>query len=713
MHKAPQTDNAATRACREQKIVEHLMASKRSGKTTDKTTTTVSQAGSLDWLDDGHQPDQAAISDTNQSSMGTPDIHQVMCGINALRFCKLFESVDAFAALHDAGSYTELLINRGEDTTQLSRSLTATLEALDQVSPLPGVAFSDVEILGDHKASQHSRNFAAEHARSLGALLRESLLSHKPAIVLVPSGVALDARFAPALSQRLVLPPPSSAMIRRVLTFIYPEAMSVSDLPEDQALSRIDPQLLSLALVSHDAETAIRRLTRYAERISKKSGPTLDKIALPKSIRTRLERLTRDFGRWRKNDVSWFETPHSVMVSGPPGVGKTLLATALAQSLDVPLISTSYSECQAAGHLGDYLAAMHEKIAEAVSRVPCIFFIDEFDSFSRRGGSDRNAHYSRQVVNDMLAQLSRMHDTAGVILIAATNFPDHVDPALTRAGRFDIKLELGLPDEVGITLILRQALASLTPDMSIVQSAAKQLVGQSGALVAAVARDALALARDEGKRLEPGHLDTAIKTHVPIRNHEALWRMAVHEAGHVIVGAALGLTLPQSVSIHAKGGHTEMSAPPYVTAETALDWVRMLLGGRAAEQSVFGAPSSLAGGDPESDIGLATRLLLDLDRTMGLGDCGLVYTPALPDHLHLMPDWQRKKIETVLRECSAEAAGILRRHRSTFLQLANTLLDERSLDQEALSAILAPMSQMASPPLEAMPETVIPLHSQP
>lgn len=141
---------------------------------------------------------------------------------------------------------------------------------------------------------------------------------------------------------------------------------------------------------------------------------------------------------------------------GPLGNGKTMFAAALAGSAEAHIVATSYADCQKAGHLGDYLRAMSEYVDEAIARAPSVFFIDELDSYARRtGGIERGDRYMSSVVNDLLEQLTRLNDCPGVLIVAATNFPGQVDPAITRAGRFDLHLEVGPPDRAGIDSILR------------------------------------------------------------------------------------------------------------------------------------------------------------------------------------------------------------------------------------------------------------------
>lgn len=430
-------------------------------------------------------------------------------------------------------------------------------------------------------------------------------------------------------------------------------------------------------------------------------------MALAPAVRAPLLRLVRDLDRWRAGTVDWSGTVHAILLSGPPGNGKMMLATALAGSLDVPLIATSYAQCQAAGHLGQYLAAMRATVDRAIAQAPAVFFLDECDSFLRRDTEHHNAAYGRQVVNDMLEQLTRLHATPGVVVLAATNAPEQVDPALRRAGRFDLALELGPPDRAGLQAILQAGLGAASPGPDVVADIARALVGQSGAVAAAVAREALATARDAGVPVGPAHLATAISRHAPPLPRDLAWRVAVHEDGHVLVAAARGVALPERVTIGAQGGAALMAPPPVMTADSTLDWVAMLMGGRAAERAVFGAASSGAGAGPGSNLDRATALLLEMELSWGLGDCGLVHAPIPPDRRAWLPEGPRRKIDALLIEAEAEALAHLRADMARLIALARRLDETRHLDRTDIAALLEDHAS-APPPPDMDGATIIP-----
>ncbi|MEC4593803.1 AAA family ATPase [Nitrospirillum amazonense] len=228
------------------------------------------------------------------------------------------------------------------------------------------------------------------------------------------------------------------------------------------------------------------------------SEPTLHDLAgMTEAVTWGLD-LARDLADYRTGGLLWDAVDHGVLLAGGPGTGKTTFAAALALTCGVPLVTGSHSSWQAAGHQGEMLKAMAATFADAVAQAPCILFIDEFDSFSVRvGTSQAPGHlYHRQVVNGLLQHLDGIADREGVVVIAATNMPETVDPALLRPGRIERTITIPQPDTAALIGMLRFHLGNDLRDADLYQTAAiAAAAGATGATIAAWVRNARRLAR--------------------------------------------------------------------------------------------------------------------------------------------------------------------------------------------------------------------------
>lgn len=552
----------------------------------------------------------------------------------------------------------------------------------------------------------------ADRKADLVRTIETALLSGRGVILLGASPADLPEDLQPFLDIDLRLPPPDRALIVALLRLLCPDRpdpVPPAALPGDAALARLTPVQLSVAcrgpIAQRDPARIVGQLHRLTTPRATGQGDAaggLSAVEGQEEAVAILRRLAADIGSWRAGALDWRTLPRGVLLEGPPGVGKTLLAQALAVEAGLPLISLSFAECQKAGHLGDTLAALDARVAEAEARASVVVFLDEIDGFSSRMGADHGRHssYMGAVITGLLQQIDRLLAVEGVVLIAATNAPEAIDPAIRRAGRFDTRLTLAAPTRAGHAAILTRHLG-LTVDICdadpalacAIADTSRRLVGRSGAEAAALARAARSTARAEGLTL-PEALTRAADAALPEVTATDRRRIALHEAGHVVVALLSGLPAPTAIRICPEGGQTLWPAPVLQTAGTARATLCMLLAGRAAESLFLEAPSSGAGEGPGSDLARATRLARQIETEWALGDGDLLWHPALPAGLPPDPTL-RPRLAQHLARAEAEATALLDAHRPEVEAIADCLEVEGELTGEALSAALAPLVSAA------------------
>lgn len=460
-------------------------------------------------------------------------------------------------------------------------------------------------------------------------------------------------------------------------------------LPSDDQLPDLTSTALRMAL---RAPTALDVATRIAAacgpRKRKQATPHLDEMAGDTPALNAARQLVADLRLWQQGKVAWSELSRSMLLFGPPGTGKTWLAQAMGNAAGIAFEEASFANWQSAGHLGDLLREMRKSFASARGKTPCILFIDEIDAVGSRGGDDKHgSSYRTQMINGFLGEMDAISREAGVIVIGACNDPSRIDPAVLRAGRFDIKLQVPLPDAVMIKSILKRHLGTdiLAEDL---HGLATSAVGRSAAEVDAALRAARAQAR---------HSDTSLtvdmlRQHLGIRTNPrqiALdWRIAVHESGHAIVATALNRGVVQRVVFTATGGETRRIdwASEGTLADVRAE-LSCLLAGRAAERLLLAEVSAGSGGDTTSDLALATSLALSIETKLGLGENGLIWDDA-PDPAALRDPILRARVRQHLTEAEAKALSILTVEVDLLREMSRVLLHKRELRGEELEAWL-------------------------
>ncbi len=406
--------------------------------------------------------------------------------------------------------------------------------------------------------------------------------------------------------------------------------------------------------------------------------------------------------------------PKGILLVGPPGTGKTLLAKAVAGEASVPFYSISGSDFVEM-YVGVGAGRVRDMFNTAKKNAPCLIFIDEIDAVGRQrgaglgGGNDER----EQTLNQLLVEMDGFEDNSGVIVMAATNRADILDPALLRPGRFDRTITVDLPDREGRAAILKvhgrnKPLAS---DIDF-NSIAARTVGFSGADLANVLNEAAILAvRNNRDRITMPDIDEAIdrriagpakKTHMDDADKR---QVAYHEAGHAIVG----LTLPdadkvQSVSIIPRGrtgGHTLMAPDRdrfLYTKKMLLARITGYLGGRVSEEVFFGDVSTGASDDFEK----ATLIARSMVTEYGMSSLGPIQYENPNQDVFLGRDYNNlqrnfsaqvayeidEAERKIIEECYAKAKEIITTHKDQVELIANALIQKETITAEEIKYLL-------------------------
>jgi cell division protease FtsH len=415
--------------------------------------------------------------------------------------------------------------------------------------------------------------------------------------------------------------------------------------------------------------------------------------------------------------------PKGVLLFGPPGTGKTLLARAVAGEAGVPFFSISGSDFVEM-FVGVGASRVRDLFQQAKASAPAIVFMDEIDAVGRhRGAGLGGGHDEReQTLNQLLVELDGFDARGGVILIAATNRPDILDPALLRPGRFDRQIVVDRPDITGRRAILdvhaKGKILGRSVDLDVL---ARRTPGFTGADLANLLNEAAILtARRSLRQIGMRECEEAIervlagperKTLV-MSDHDKLVT-AYHEAGHAIVGHVLPDADPiHKVSIVARSRSLGLT---YTLPEDRFnhsrsqlrDAMAMALGGRSAEELVFGEPTTGAENDIEKVTNIARAMVTEYGMSDALGPQQLGQREGevflgrdLAHHANYSEEVAAcidREVRALIEEAHRRALAVLGRHRATLDRMARELVEKESLDSLELAALLGPLKPWQAP----------------
>jgi len=441
---------------------------------------------------------------------------------------------------------------------------------------------------------------------------------------------------------------------------------------------------------------------------------TFDDVADLEEAKEELREIIDFLKNPQRSQALGAKVPKGVLLMGPPGCGKTLLARAVAGEAGVPFFHVSGSEFVEM-FVGAGAARVRDLFEQAKANKPCIIFLDELDAVGRLrfAGIGGGHHEREQTLNQLLVEMDGIEQNSGLIVIAATNRPDVLDPALTRPGRFDRRIIIDHPDVKGREAILRVHLKGkpLADDVDI-GKLAKQTAGFSGADLANMVNEAAILAARKGRdRITMSDLMEALEKVIvgPERKSRLLSPQekriaAYHESGHALVSKLLKVREVTKVTIIPRGlamGYT-LNLPQedrhLMTRQELLDEMTVLLAGRAAEELVFGEVTTGAANDLERATELARRMVCEFGMSERLGPVTLGrkagpiflgrdivedrnYSEAVASEID-------REVRRIVEECYERAKQLLSQYRHALHALAERLLEEETIDGEALNDLL-------------------------
>lgn len=542
----------------------------------------------------------------------------------------------------------------------------------------------------------HGRKRAddAEIAEALATKQRVVLLAENDACVPATFPLAADAvvQVGPILPRHII----AGAKLCLGLSVSAEQADFIATVPL--------PTIVSTLRMGRSVAKAIELMRKATVTKSRDvAGPRLEDLHGLGEAGVWGRELAIDFSDWKTGKIGWEDVDRGILLSGPPGTGKTTFASALARSCDVHLVVGSLARWQARGHLGDLLKAMRGDFDEARKNAPAIIFIDEIDAVGdRERFNDHNRQYSVEVVAALLECIDGAEGREGVVVVGACNHPDRLDAALVRAGRLDKHVHIPLPDQTGREGILRWHLRERLRDVDLTGIVA-ETEGWNGASLEQLVRQGRRRARRARRELTVEDLLAEFPARVAIPE-EVRRRSAHHEAGHAIVAlvlqagevvsAALASTVAPNADTLQDGGGVLLQQTPVRerTRSQLLDDICVRLAGLAAEEVVFGDRSAGGGGAAGSDLHSATLSALAFEASYGLGD-GFAYLASENerDLLSLLRLNRRLQVQVdrTLGEQFERAKRIVQSHRLETEEIARELLVRGSLTGNELCDLMS------------------------
>ena len=461
--------------------------------------------------------------------------------------------------------------------------------------------------------------------------------------------------------------------------------------PSEDLVSGLSFEQICGAIRINDTPTAmlnrLKAMRKTASQTKAIAAPPLDDMVGYGEAKQWGLRLAREIDRCRKGEIGLADLPRGLLLSGPPGCGKTLFAQSLAVTCAVPIVVTSVAKWLQAGdgHLGDVMNEVKRVFDDAHQKPkPAILFLDECDAFTDPSKARDRTNWWSTLRAGVLTAIDGASTEPGLIIVGACNYPDQVDEALRRSGRLDRQIRIPLPNPDSLASMLRSALGDDLPACDY-ERYGQLCVGSTGADIARYVREIRARARDHGRAVSDDDV-AAVLSPPDHRPEELLHRIAIHESGHAIVAHHLGRTvrsLSLGLNLGLLGGYAISTRPHMFTRETLHDEVMICFAGRAAEIA-FGLEASSGA---SADLAQATELITRAHAVYGFGRSLTGFgddadtSQLLADH----PDLAAQ-IDADLHRLWVRTVQIIKVNLDAINDLAHALIEHRHLDEAQFRA---------------------------
>ncbi len=519
--------------------------------------------------------------------------------------------------------------------------------------------------------------------------------------------------------------PSTEAEVSRILGYLDESKLTIVDSEQSNAFIEIIKAFIPLIFFGALAMFMFRRVSSLQ---SKGTEATKSRARLEGNVKVRfsdvagcteekeeMEELIEYLKSPKKFAKMGARIPKGILMVGPPGTGKTLLAKAVAGEADVPFYSVSGSDFTEL-YVGVGAGRVRDMFKKAKATSPCMIFIDEIDAVARQRGAGLGGGHDEkeQTLNQLLVEMDGISENTGIVIIAATNRPDVLDPALIRPGRIDRQITVGLPDRKGREEILAVHARNkpLSKDVDLV-AIAKRTPGFSGADLENVLNEAAILAvREKSSVIGMSNLDEAIDRVMmgpakKSRKYDAHSKklVAYHEAGHAVVGIFLedATTMVQKITIIPRGqagGYNLMAEKEEKIMSTKKDLIARItsyMGGRVAEEIFFDDISAGAVGDIES----STKIARDMVTVYGMSDLGPIKYDSGSQNVFLGRDYNSpinvsgqiayeidQEVRKIIDHCHGKAHALISTHKEELIKIAEALLEYETITAEQIDLIL-------------------------